>query len=150
MNISNLNNLNPDVWGPNAWFFIDSVLLAYPNEPSYNDKVNYKNFLLNLKDILPCNKCRNHYKDHITNNPLTDEILSDKRKLLEWMLNIHNIIRKYQEKSPFTIEELLFYYKQNKLLISDRDIDYNNKLLLTMISIICIILLHIIFTRSNK
>jgi len=31
-------NLNPNIWGPKTWFFIDSIILSYPDNPSNEDK----------------------------------------------------------------------------------------------------------------
>jgi hypothetical protein len=29
------NNLNPKIWGPSGWFFIDSIVLSYPDNPTF-------------------------------------------------------------------------------------------------------------------
>ena len=31
-------NFEPTVWGPHAWFFLESVAMAYPIKPSYQEK----------------------------------------------------------------------------------------------------------------
>ena len=37
-NYMNRNNYNPDIWGNKAWFFIDTSILSYPNNPDKNTK----------------------------------------------------------------------------------------------------------------
>ena len=32
--MSNRVNINSDIWGPKAWFFIDSAILGYPDNPT--------------------------------------------------------------------------------------------------------------------
>ena len=99
-------DLDSKIWGPNGWFFIDSISLSYPIHPSDIDKQQYKNFFYSFPNILPCSKCRIHFNDYINKNPLTDEILSSKEKLIKWILSSHNNIRDKQ----IDIEEFYLYY----------------------------------------
>ena len=48
---------NPKIWGPKAWFFIETIILSYPDNPTLNDKNTFKNFFNSLAFILPCRKC---------------------------------------------------------------------------------------------
>ena len=82
---------NPKIWGPKAWFFIETIILSYPEIPTTHDKVIFKNFFNNLANILPCEKCRYNYKQHLISNPLTNKILSNKDLLLNWIIQIHNL-----------------------------------------------------------
>ena len=45
-------SLNPKVWGPHAWFFLETVAMAYPIDPTNEDKQLYK---LHVNDILIIN-----------------------------------------------------------------------------------------------
>jgi hypothetical protein len=51
-------NILPGVWGPHAWSFLYSIALGYPNTPTPSEKESMKSFLVAMKDILPCAKCR--------------------------------------------------------------------------------------------
>ena len=82
---------NPKIWGPKGWFFLETIILSYPDNPCSNDKLIFKNFFNNLGDILPCTKCRINYKNHILNNPLNDKILNNKDNLINWIVKIHNL-----------------------------------------------------------
>ena len=46
------------IWGPGMWHFLHSMSFNYPVKPSDDDKINYRNFMLSLKNVLPCGKCR--------------------------------------------------------------------------------------------
>jgi hypothetical protein len=47
-------NLHSDIWGPHAWFFIDSIVIALPDNISLNLQTQLKNFFLSKpKLILP-------------------------------------------------------------------------------------------------
>lgn len=97
----------PDVWGKYAWNFIHLVPLDYPLNPTEEDKKNYKDFYLNLQYILPCAKCRAHYKDHLKILPLTDNVLSNRSKLLKWTIDMHNIVNYYTGKPMLTLTEAM-------------------------------------------
>ena len=57
--------MNPKIWGPHAWFLIHSICLNYPENPTEVDKKNYKNFFLELSNVLPCEECQNHFKKNM-------------------------------------------------------------------------------------
>lgn len=113
-------NLNPNVWGPHGWFFIDSIVLSLPNNLSYEQKNIYKNFFISLQYVLPCAACREHYKQNLIEFPLTDAILSKKENMIKWILNIHNNVRKKDEnKIEISVKQFFEYY--------NKEYDENNK-----------------------
>ena len=68
-------DLPSEIWGPSGWFFIDSICLSYPNNPTELEKKQYRKFFYSFPIILPCSKCRIHFNEYIEMNPLNDEIL---------------------------------------------------------------------------
>ena len=52
------------VWGPSMWHFLHIMSFNYPINPTPEDKTNYRNFILNLRYVLPCKYCR----QNLTNN----------------------------------------------------------------------------------
>jgi hypothetical protein len=115
-------NLNPNVWGPHGWFFIDSIVLSLPDNLNYEQKIIYKNFFTSLQDVLPCAACREHYKQNLIKYPLTDTILSKKENMIKWILNIHNNVRTNDEKKlPISIKQFFEYYNKQY------DENYNKK-----------------------
>ena len=105
-------NLNPKVWGPHGWFFIDSIVLSLPNKLSYEQKNIYKNFFTSLQDILPCEGCREHYKQNLIKYPLTDVVLSKKENMIKWILNVHNNVRRDAKKIPISVNQYFEYYNK--------------------------------------
>jgi hypothetical protein len=104
-------NLDPAIWGPHAWFFLDSIIITMPDKLDKNQILLYGNFFKSLQYLLPCKACKLHYSLHLEKFPLTDEILSTKASMLEWIVNLHNEVRKNQNKSQRTINSVLTYYK---------------------------------------
>jgi hypothetical protein len=135
-------NLNPTVWGPRGWFFIDSIVLSLPDKLSYEQKTIYKNFFTSLQDILPCEGCRKHYKQNLIKYPLTDEVLSKKGNMIKWVLNVHNNVRRDAKKIPISINQYFEYY--NKQYDNDNNKknskDCNFKYYISIIIILILIL----------
>jgi hypothetical protein len=116
-------NLNPKVWGPHGWFFLDSIMLSLPNKLNHEQKNIYKNFFTSLQDILPCEACREHYKQNLIKYPLTDVVLSKKENMIKWILNVHNNVRRDAKKIPISINQYFEYYNKHY----DDNYNYNNK-----------------------
>lgn len=96
-----MTNLGPESWGPHAWKFIHIVALAYPVKPTLEDKQNYKRFYTTIGDIIPCAHCREHYKENLVKNSITDDILMNRKKLLNWTIDIHNEVNKLSGKNTY-------------------------------------------------
>jgi hypothetical protein len=101
----------PSVWGPFFWHTIHIVALGYPKNPTYTDKKCAKEFYESLAYLLPCNICRQHYKEHLIKNPLTP-FLDSRTDLIKWTVEIHNGVNKMLEKPEWTLEEVLAYYER--------------------------------------
>jgi hypothetical protein len=104
------SNYNPEVWGPKGWFFLDSIILSYPIEPTIEYQTLFKDFFLKIGDILPCMACREHYKEHIKIYPLNSTILKSRKDLLLWWIKIHNMVRKNANKELYTYNTFMKYY----------------------------------------
>ena len=102
--------MKPEVWGPHAWIFLHSVTFDYPDKPTSEDKKNYKNFFNNLKFVLPCEMCRNHFHDNLKKFPLTDRILSSRKNLIEWLIDLHNGVNKFNNKPTLKYQEVVKKY----------------------------------------
>ena len=101
----------PSVWGPFFWHTIHIVAMGYPKEPTYTDKRCAKEFYESLAFLLPCNVCKEHYKTHLEQNPITP-YLDTRRDLLKWTINIHNAVNKMLNKPEWTEYEVVKYYER--------------------------------------
>lgn len=110
VNNSNRTNYNPSIWGPKGWFFLDTIILSYPNNPNEINKKNFSIFFNNIGDMLPCDGCRQNYAKHIKDNQLNEEHLQSRDALIKWWLNIHNLTRKSMNKEQLTPINFLDYY----------------------------------------
>jgi hypothetical protein len=103
--------LPPTVWGPFFWHTIHIVALGYPKTPSYTDKKCAKEFYEALAFLLPCSVCREHYKEHLAENPLTP-FLDSRTDLIRWTVMIHNKVNRSLHKKEWTMEEVLLHYER--------------------------------------
>lgn len=105
--------MNAEVWGPHAWFFIQTALIYMPDDA---DPSHYVNFLFSLQYVLPCEKCRANYSAWIRNNPIP----TTKNEMIRWIVQLQNSIREDKCKSTRSIEEVVGYYtipRMNTLVV---------------------------------
>ena len=143
----------PDVWGPHGWKFIHYITLGYPYNPTESEKLEYKKFFSLLGSVIPCSICGNNYIEHLKIKPLTDNVLSNKQKFIEWGIDMHNLVNMENNKQIITYEDGM-----KKILDCSNDCKYvehienmdnsknfSNFIYIIVISIlICIILFLII------
>lgn len=128
--------MKPELWGPELWHVLHIITLSYPENPTELDKNNIKNFLTYLGPVLPCDKCKVHYNKNLLANPLTDEILSSKTKLIKWLIDIHNEVNKQTGKKIMSYEDALkciLYKCENK------NSDYGTIIIIFVIMIFIIV-----------
>jgi len=138
-------NLNPNLWGPHAWFFIDNVAFSYPKNPTKFHKELFKNFFITIGDIIPCHSCRIHFKQNLKKIPLTNNILSSRNKFIEWVFQFHNLVRKSQGKNQRTHTEIMKYY-DNPPNTSNNN---TNHILIFMLFVFTIIIIFLLI-KKNK
>jgi len=100
------------VWGPPMWHFLHTMSFNYPVKPSDKDKKHYKNFILNLRSILPCKYCRINLTNNLKANPITDKDMKDRDSFSRYVYNLHEIVNKFLGKSSgLTYEEVRDRYE---------------------------------------
>lgn len=104
--------MKPEIWGSNAWVFIHAIALEYPENPTENEKYEYYTFFKSLGPILPCANCKNNYKRHFDENPLTYKELESRVTLFRWSVNLHNAVSKDLGKKQYTYQEALDIFKE--------------------------------------
>ena len=105
--------IGPDKWGVYGWKFIHHIALGYPKIPTTNDKNNYKSFFSLIGNVLPCHICSDHYNNNLLIYPLTDEVLSDKIKFINWTIDMHNAVNKKNGTKIYDYGEALELIKNN-------------------------------------
>lgn len=135
----------PDIWGRDMWNSIHRIAYNYPDNPTNEDRENYRNYYHDLQYVLPCNKCRMNYQQHLIEIPLTDQVLSSKMNLIDWTIKIHNLVNQSLGKTILTNEEAM--KKINELVQPKKT---NNWIIYLAIIILIVIILIIIIIYYNK
>jgi hypothetical protein len=104
-------NISPNLWGPHLWKFMHLFTLSYPNEPTEEEKDSAYNFFTAIQTVLPCEKCRYNFKNHL--ETLTEEVLDSNENLVKWLFNIHNEVNKSTGKPVFSFDDFISMYINN-------------------------------------
>ncbi len=80
------------IWGGCLWVGLHSITFGYPQNPTDDDKKNYKTFFTSLQYTLPCKFCRESYSKFISSGEveLTDDRLKSRETLTRWLYDLHN------------------------------------------------------------
>jgi hypothetical protein len=100
------------VWGPPLWHFLHTMSFNYPIEPTKKDTKHYKDFILSLRNILPCKYCRMNLKNNLKVHPITVENMKNRESFSRYVYELHEIVNKFLGKnSGLTYEEVRDRYE---------------------------------------
>ena len=138
-------NFEPTIWGPHAWFFLETITMAYSTEPTFQEKKAAEKFFKSLGTMIPCEKCRTNYKKHLKKHPLSEEVLSSRDNLFKWIVDVHNSVDPKKQK---TYDETFKYYTNKygyKVTNNNKKNGVNKKIIILfiLISVILYILIEI-------
>ena len=86
------------VWGPAMWHYIHTMSFNYPVKPTIEDKKHYKDFIYNLKNVLPCKYCRINLKNNLIKKPLKLCHLKNRETFSRYIYELHETINKMLNK----------------------------------------------------
>ena len=104
--------MEPTLWGPKLWFFMHTIALNFPDNPSFEEIRNYESFFENLKYIIPCDKCKLHYTQRLNENPIS-KYLTDANTLFIYTIDLHNEVNKSLGKRIYSYDEVSKIYKNH-------------------------------------
>jgi hypothetical protein len=105
--------MHPSIWGSQLWYIMHLISFEYPINPTEYDKRIYHDFYTSLKDVIPCEDCKKHYREHITRYPLTPH-LDSRDNLVKWVIQVHNFVNTSLGKPTLSIEQVMMIYKDLK------------------------------------
>ena len=86
------------VWGPLQWTFLHIMSFNYPVNPTNEDKINYKNYILNLQYVLPCKHCRINLKTNLKQMPITSAVMKNRDSFSRYVYELHELVNKMLQK----------------------------------------------------
>jgi hypothetical protein len=100
------------VWGPSMWHYLHTMSFNYPNHPTEENKKHYRDFILNLENVLPCGKCRKNLKKNFKKLPLEMKDMESRDSFSRYIYNLHEVINKMlKKKSGLTYEDVRERYE---------------------------------------
>ena len=100
------------VWGPSLWHTLHTISFNYPKRPTSSEKKNYKRFVMDLKYVLPCGKCRKNLSKNLKSVPLNSKALKNRENFSRWMFRLHEQVNKMlNKKSGLTYEKVRERYE---------------------------------------
>ena len=101
-----------NIWGPAAWHFIHTMSFNYPVEPTIANKKHYRDFIYNLRNVLPCKYCRMNLEKNFKRLPLTEKDMKDRETFSRYIFNLHELVNKMLgKKSGLTYCEVRERYE---------------------------------------
>lgn len=93
-------------WGPYCWYLLHMIAYKCRGE----DMDREIRFFSKLHKIIPCPKCKDHYKEWINKNPLNKN-----PDLVNWVIACHNNVNKFANKPILSESEVhdLFFVKDH-------------------------------------
>ena len=97
-------------WGPNAWDFLHTITFNYPQDPTEDNKQQYKQLFENLQYTLPCSHCRTSYS-LILKYLNIDQYLDSREGLTFWLFIVHNLVNRKLKHELITFNNVVIKYE---------------------------------------
>ena len=151
--------MNQNIWGSSLWFSLHTISMNYPNYPNNEDKMNYKDFFVSLKNVIPCTVCKKNYIRHLKENPI-DKKLNTRKDLVYWLIDMHNMVNAEIGKKQMSYDAVIQKYESiySKKIFSPNNIENfesnlkkNNKMnyLLVLLLIFILIVVYYYYLRKK-
>ncbi len=98
-----------------------------------------------LVELLPCENCRVHYANNLKSDPLTNDILSSKYKLIGWSVKLHNEVNSRTGKKHITVEEAIKIYTSD---VEHDDTQWKSTITIVLLVLLIIILIYYVKFRE--
>jgi hypothetical protein len=86
------------VWGPAQWHYLHTMSFNYPVNPSHEDKIHYRDYVLNLQYVLPCKYCRMNLKNNLKQKPLQMCHMENRETFSRYIYELHELVNKMLKK----------------------------------------------------
>ena len=91
------------IWGAAAWHFLHTMSFNYPVKPTKEQKIHYRNFVLNLRNVLPCKYCRMNLANNFKKKPLQMCHMESRETFSRYIYELHETVnRMLGKKSNLT------------------------------------------------
>jgi hypothetical protein len=100
------------VWGPSLWHYLHTMSFNYPASPTKEQKKYYRDFILQLKNVLPCKHCRLNLVKNLKELPLLNKHMESRKSFSMYIYLLHEHINKMLgKKSNLSYEDVRERYE---------------------------------------
>ena len=86
------------IWGPIMWTALHTISFNYPVNPTLEDKKHYKDFIYNLRYVLPCKYCRINLIKNLKQKPLLNCHMKNRETFSRYIYELHELVNKMLDK----------------------------------------------------
>lgn len=116
------------LWGPSAWETMHSITFTYPDKnPTEEEKEAMVRFFYSIADVLPCYRCRKHFKESLLTHSIEDN-LQNRDQLTRWLVARHNDVNQRLDKPIVSYDFVKSKYDDYKNKCNYLDIKDGQKL----------------------
>ena len=91
------------IWGPAMWHYLHTMSFNYPVKPTKEQKKHYRDFVLNLRNVLPCKYCRMNLTNNLKKKPLQMCNMASRDTFSRYIYELHETVnRMLNKKSHLT------------------------------------------------
>jgi len=87
------------VWGPSMWHFLHTMSFNYPVAPTAEQKKHYMEFILNLRNVLPCKYCRMNLTNNLATRPIRMCNMESRDTFSRFIYDLHETVNKMLGKN---------------------------------------------------
>lgn len=113
------------VWGPAMWHFLHTMSFNYPVEPTQLQRKQYKEFVLSLRDVLPCRYCRDNLTKNLRDLKFSNKHMKSRATFSRFMYDLHEHVNKMLGKksglSYCDVRERYEHFRSRCVLDIDTD-----------------------------
>ena len=100
------------IWGPSMWHSLHTISFNYPVQPTIQHKKHYRDFILQLKYVLPCGKCRSNLYKNFERLPLKVCHMKSRETFSRYVYDLHELINDMLgKKSNLSYEDVKDRYE---------------------------------------
>lgn len=82
------------VWGPSMWHYLHTMSFNYPVSPTEEQKRHYMDFILNLRNVLPCKYCRMNLTNNLATRPLKMCHMESRETFSRFIYDLHETVNR--------------------------------------------------------
>ena len=87
------------VWGPLMWTYLHIMSFNYPINPTEENKKHYRDFIINLQNVLPCKYCRMNLTNNFKSKPLEMCHMENRETFSRYIYELHEVVNKMLNKT---------------------------------------------------